>query len=44
VRLVLDVADHVYALAQGRMLASGTPDEVAADPSVRSAYLDRTPQ
>ncbi|MDX6215371.1 MAG: branched-chain amino acid transport system ATP-binding protein [Frankiales bacterium] len=42
VRLVLDVADHVYALAQGRMLSSGTPDEVAADPAVRSAYLDRT--
>ena len=43
VRLVLDVADHVYALAQGRMLSSGTPDEVAADPAVRSAYLDRAP-
>ena len=43
VRLVLDVADHVYALAQGRMLSSGTPAEVAADPAVRSAYLDRTP-
>ncbi|MCW2672230.1 MAG: transporter related [Frankiales bacterium] len=43
VRLVLDVADHVYALAQGRMLSSGTPDEVAADPAVRRAYLDRAP-
>jgi branched-chain amino acid transport system ATP-binding protein len=43
VRLVLDVADHVYALAQGALLSSGTPEEVAADPAVRSAYLDRTP-
>ena len=43
VRLVLDVADHVYALAQGRLLSAGTPEEVAADPAVRSAYLDRTP-
>jgi branched-chain amino acid transport system ATP-binding protein len=43
VRLVLDVADHVYALAQGRLLSSGTPDEVATDPAVRRAYLDRAP-
>jgi branched-chain amino acid transport system ATP-binding protein len=43
VRLVLDVADHVYALAQGRMLSSGTPDQVSADPAVRRAYLDRAP-
>ena len=43
VRLVLDVADHVYALAQGRLLSSGTADEVAADPAVRRAYLDRAP-
>ena len=43
VRLVLDVADHVYALAQGRLLSSGTPEQIAADPAVRSAYLDRAP-
>ena len=43
VRLVLDVADHVYALAQGRILSAGTAAEVAADPAVRSAYLDRAP-
>ena len=43
VRLVMDVADHVYALAQGRLLSSGTAAEVAADPAVRSAYLDRAP-
>ena len=43
VRLVLDVADRVYALAQGRLLSSGTPAEVAADPAVRRAYLDRSP-
>jgi branched-chain amino acid transport system ATP-binding protein len=43
VRLVLDVADRVYALAQGRLLSSGTAAEVAADPAVRRAYLDRAP-
>jgi branched-chain amino acid transport system ATP-binding protein len=40
VELVFDVADRVYAMAEGRLLASGSPDEVRADPGVRAAYLD----
>lgn len=40
VSLVLSVADTVYAMAQGTLLASGTPKEIAAHPAVREAYLD----
>jgi branched-chain amino acid transport system ATP-binding protein len=40
--LVLGAADRVYAMVSGRMLACGTPDEVRADPAVRTAYLERT--
>jgi ABC-type branched-subunit amino acid transport system ATPase component/ABC-type branched-subunit amino acid transport system permease subunit len=37
--LVLDVCDHVYVLDAGRVIASGTPAEVAAMPEVMTAYL-----
>jgi len=40
VDLVFDVADRVYAMAEGRLLAEGAPDEVRAHPSVQEAYLD----
>jgi ABC-type branched-subunit amino acid transport system ATPase component len=39
VKAVLENADLVYVLNQGQLLASGTPAEVAADPTVRSEYL-----
>jgi ABC-type branched-subunit amino acid transport system ATPase component len=39
VKAVLDSCDLVYVLAEGRILAQGTPAEVAADPEVRSRYL-----
>jgi ABC-type branched-subunit amino acid transport system ATPase component/ABC-type branched-subunit amino acid transport system permease subunit len=38
-RLVGRVADRVTVLAEGRVLASGTPDEVRRDEQVRRAYL-----
>jgi branched-chain amino acid transport system permease protein len=38
-RLVGEVADRVTVLDAGRVLATGTPDEVRADPEVRRAYL-----
>jgi branched-chain amino acid transport system ATP-binding protein len=41
--LVLAAADVVYAMAAGRVLAVGTPEQVRADASVRAAYLDRAP-
>jgi len=40
VDLVFDVADHVYAMAEGRLIASGTPDEIRTHPAVQEAYLD----
>src|SRR4051794_33036382 len=38
-RLVGRVADRVTVLAEGRVLASGSPDEVRNDEHVRRAYL-----
>lgn len=37
--LVLDVADRIVAMTQGRLLATGTPAEIREDASVREAYL-----
>jgi ABC-type branched-subunit amino acid transport system ATPase component len=33
------ISDHVVALAEGRVIAEGTPDEVRADAGVAAAYL-----
>jgi branched-chain amino acid transport system ATP-binding protein len=40
VDLVFGVADRVYAMAEGRLVAAGSPDEVRADRAVRDVYLD----
>jgi branched-chain amino acid transport system ATP-binding protein len=37
--LVGRVADRVTVLAEGRVLASGSPDDVRANPEVQRAYL-----
>lgn len=39
---VLGCSDYVHVMAQGRLLASGTPDEIRADPAVLDAYLGET--
>ena len=41
VEFVMRVCDHVYVLAEGRLLASGPPAAVRSDPSVVEAYLGR---
>jgi branched-chain amino acid transport system ATP-binding protein len=37
--LVGRIADRVTVVAEGRVLSTGTPAEVRADPAVAAAYL-----
>jgi branched-chain amino acid transport system ATP-binding protein len=37
--VVFAVADRITVMAQGAILAAGTPDEIARDPKVQEAYL-----
>jgi ABC-type branched-subunit amino acid transport system ATPase component/ABC-type branched-subunit amino acid transport system permease subunit len=39
VKAVLENADVVYVLNQGKVLAAGTPQEIAVHPEVRAEYL-----
>ncbi|WP_322880469.1 ABC transporter ATP-binding protein [Pandoraea sputorum] len=38
-RAVMSLAEHVWVLAQGKLIAAGTPREVTSDPAVIEAYL-----
>ncbi len=38
-RVIMDLAEHIYCLAHGRVLAAGTPNEIRNDPRVIDAYL-----
>jgi branched-chain amino acid transport system ATP-binding protein len=39
--VVFGIADDITVMAQGAVLASGSPKEIAADERVREAYLGR---
>ena len=38
-RVVFNLADRISVLDQGRLLAEGTPQQIADDPAVQAAYL-----
>ena len=38
-RVIMNMADNIYCLAHGELLASGTPDQIQNDQSVIDAYL-----
>jgi branched-chain amino acid transport system ATP-binding protein len=40
-RVVFDLADRITVLDQGRLLAEGSPQEIAANPAVQQAYLGK---
>ena len=40
-RVVFNLADRITVLAEGSMLADGTPQEIAEDPHVQAAYLGK---
>ncbi len=40
-RVVFHLADRIMVLAEGAMLAEGTPEQIAADARVQAAYLGK---
>lgn len=43
VRFIMDICDHVYVLAEGKVLSEGPPQQVQNDPAVATAYLGKAP-
>lgn len=43
-QLVLSLADDIYVLAHGKVMAHGSPDEIERDPRVMEEYLGVAPE
>ena len=41
-RVIFHLADRIMVLAEGAVLAEGTPDEIAKDERVQAAYLGKS--
>jgi branched-chain amino acid transport system ATP-binding protein len=41
-RVIFDLADRIVVLAEGAVLAEGTPEAIAANEAVQAAYLGKT--
>jgi branched-chain amino acid transport system ATP-binding protein len=39
VQVAMSLADRAYVLEEGRIVATGTPDELLARPEIQRAYL-----
>jgi ABC-type branched-subunit amino acid transport system ATPase component len=37
----MNISDRITVMHQGRVLAEGSPSEIAANPEVQSAYLGK---
>ena len=40
-RVVFHLADRISVLAEGKLLAEGTPEEITANEHVQNAYLGK---
>jgi branched-chain amino acid transport system ATP-binding protein len=40
-RVVFHLADRISVLAEGKLLAEGTPEEISANEHVQNAYLGK---
>jgi branched-chain amino acid transport system ATP-binding protein len=40
-RVIFNLAQHIMVLAEGKLLAQGTPDEIAGSEAVQAAYLGK---
>jgi len=38
-RVIMNIADHIYCLAHGRMLAEGPPADIQNNQTIIDAYL-----